>query len=62
MCIIIKSCDVLTWKLKIAHAYGVFKICAFICICLFLFQLTIYFNAWNTVYLAVDVGRTSLVS
>jgi len=52
----------LTWKLKIAHPYGVFKIYAFICICLFLFQLTIYFNAWHTMYLAVDVDRTSLVS
>jgi len=62
MYIIRKSCDMLTWKLKIAHPYGVFKICAFICICLFLFQLTLYFNAWHTMYLAVDAGRTSLVS
>ena len=52
----------LTWKLIIAHPYGVFKICAFICICLFLCQLTIYFNAWYTTYLAVDADRTSLVS
>lgn len=52
----------LTWKLKIAHPYGVCKICAFIHICLFLFQLTIYFNAWHTTYFAVDADGTSLVS